>query len=57
MSEREIQAIANTIRKNAKKSSSNAVQNTAFLKKVGILTKGGNVSKAYLKICTPTEQV
>jgi len=57
MSEREIQKIVNTIRKNAKKSSSNAAQNTAFLKRVGILTKGGNPSKAYLKICTPTGQV
>jgi hypothetical protein len=56
MSDREIQAIADAIRKNAKKASSNAAKNTAFLKKVGILTKNGNASRAYRKICTPTVQ-
>jgi hypothetical protein len=56
MSDKEIQIIADTIRKNAKKATSNETENDIFLKKIGVLTKNGNASRAYKKICIPTEQ-
>jgi hypothetical protein len=56
MSDKEIQIIADTIRKNAKKATSTEGENDIFLKKIGVLTKNGNASRAYKKLCIPTEQ-
>jgi hypothetical protein len=50
MSERERQRIIKSIRKSAKKYASNKAESIAFLKRVGILTKAGKISKWYAKL-------
>jgi len=56
MSEKEIAIVVRSIRKNGKTISSDKAKTTTFLKKLGILTKTGNVSRAYKEICIPIEQ-
>ncbi|WP_156088767.1 hypothetical protein [Mucilaginibacter pedocola] len=56
MSDKEIKSVALSIRKNGKEIARDKSKTTAFLKKLGILTKAGNVSNAYKEICIPIGQ-
>lgn len=53
MSDKEITSVAKSIRANGRKISESKTKTENFLKKLGILTKSGSVSKAYKEICTP----
>lgn len=56
MSDKEIEYFALSIMKNGKKLAKDKAKRESFLKKIGILTKNGNVSRAYKEICTPIGQ-
>ncbi|HEY5326458.1 MAG TPA: hypothetical protein VIJ27_05625 [Mucilaginibacter sp.] len=56
MSDKEIESIALSIRKNGKKMAKDKAKRESFLKKIGILTKNGNVSRAYKDICIPIDR-
>jgi hypothetical protein len=57
MSEKEIEIVANSIRKNGKLIAKDKAKTTSFLKKIGILNKkSGKVTNAYKEICIPIEQ-
>lgn len=53
MNDKEIKLVADSIRRNGKKISKDKAKAKIFLKKLGILTKNGNVSSAYKEICIP----
>ena len=57
MSDKEIESIALSIRKSGKKMAKDKAKTESFLKKIGILTKNGNVSRAYKEICTPMVRI
>lgn len=56
MSDKEIKVVVSSIIRNGKKISKDKTKTTLFLKKLGILTKNGNVSRAYKEICIPIGQ-
>ncbi len=56
MSDKEINIVVSSIRKNGKTISKDKSKTAAFLRKIGILTKNGNVSRAYKEICIPIGQ-
>ena len=57
MSEKEIEIVARSIKKNGKKISMGKAKTKTFLKKIGILNKkSGKVTNAYKEICIPIEQ-
>ena len=57
MSEKEIELVANTIRKNGKLIAKDKAKTKTFLKKLGILNKrSGKVTNAYKEICIPIGQ-
>ncbi len=56
MSDKEMDKLLKTMRENGRKLVADKVKNTQFLKKIGILNRNGNVSKAYKDICIPIEQ-
>lgn len=56
MSDKEIEFVALSIKKNGRKIAKDKAKTESFLKKLGILTKNGNVSRAYKEICTPIDQ-
>ena len=57
MSEKEIEIVANSIRKNGRLIAKDKAKTKSFLKKIGILNKrSGKVTNAYKEICIPIGQ-
>ena len=56
MSDSEIEKVAKLIRNNGKALSKDKSKTIIFLKKIGVLSKNGNLSRAYKKICIPIGQ-
>lgn len=57
MSEKEIQVVVNSIRRNGKLIAKDKAKTKSFLKKIGILNKkSGKVTNAYKEICIPIGQ-
>jgi hypothetical protein len=57
MNEKEIEIVANSIRKNGKLIAKDKAKTKSFLKKIGILNKkSGKVTNAYREICIPIGQ-
>lgn len=56
MSEKEIQSTIKEIQSAGKKISKSKKTSHAFLIKLGVITKSGNVKRAYRDLCTPLTQ-
>ena len=57
MSEKEIEVVVRSIRKNGKLIAKDKAKSKSFLKKIGILNRrSGKVTDAYKEICIPIEQ-
>lgn len=57
MSDKEIRLVVSSIKRNGKVISKDKAKTKTFLKKLGILTRNGNVSPAYKEICIPIGRV
>jgi hypothetical protein len=56
MSEKEIEIVVRSIKKNGKLIAKDKAKTKSFLKKIGILNRNGKVTNAYKEICIPIGQ-